>query len=184
MEEILSHLEQIKENIFKNNQDFKEQSKYFKNNKFNVDNDNKNKRFINSNQKTLILSRPSIINITKNIKSIDMTNKFYLLEESSDNEDGYNEDIKHTIPSLMKVSKNIFDPNTIMILTDIKYFPRESQPGLIITGIEDWVTEKHIKYFLKGVPSFKDKYKPDKNNNYNKNNETIDLQINSIKFFT
>jgi len=184
MEEILSHLEQIKENIFKNNQDFKEQSKYFKNNKFNVDNDNKNKRFINSNQKTLILSRPSIINITKNIKSIDMTNKFYLLEESSDNEDGYNEDIKHTIPSLMKVEKNIFDPNTIMILTDIKYFPRESQPGLIITGIEDWVTEKHLKYFLKGVPSFREKYKSDKNNNYNKNNETIDLDINSIKFFT
>ena len=184
MEEILVHLDQIKENIFKKNQDIKEQSKYFENHKFNLDNDNKNKRFSNYNQKTLILSRPSIINITKNIKSIDMTNKFFLLEESSDNEDGYNEDIKHTIPSLMKVSKNIFDPNTIMILTDIKYFPRESQPGLIVTGIEDWVTEKHIKYFLKGVPSFKDKYKPDKNNNYNKNNETIDLQINSIKFFT
>ena len=184
MEEILVHLDQIKENIFKKNQDIKEQSKYFENHKFNLDNDNKNKRFSNYNQKTLILSRPSIINITKNIKSIDMTNKFYLLEESSDNEDGYNEDIKHTIPSLMKVSKNIFDPNTLMILTDIKYFPRESQPGLIVTGIEDWVTEKHIKYFLKGVPSFKDKYKPDKNNNYNKNNETIDLQINSIKFFT
>ena len=184
MEEILVHLDQIKENIFKKNQDIKEQSKYFENHKFNLDNDNKNKRFSNYNQKTLILSRPSIINITKNIKSIDMTNKFFLLEESSDNEDGYNEDIKHTIPSLMKVSKNIFDPNTIMILTDIKYFPRESQPGLIVTGIEDWVTEKHIQYFLKGVPSFKDKYKPDKNNNYNKNNETIDLQINSIKFFT
>jgi len=33
MEEILSHLEQIKENIFKNNHDFKEQSKYYENNK-------------------------------------------------------------------------------------------------------------------------------------------------------
>ena len=40
------------------------------------------------------------------------------------------------------------DPYEIMITTDIKYFPRESNPGLIMSGIEDWVTEKHIKYFL------------------------------------
>ena len=112
----------------------------------------------------LILSRPSMVNISKNIKTIDISHKFYLIEESSDNEDGYNEDTKHTIPSLMKVSKNIFDPNLIMILTDIKYFPKEAEPGLIITGIEDWVTEKHIKYFLKGVPSLKEKSKEDYNN--------------------
>ena len=126
-----------------------------------------------------------MININKNIKTIDISHKFYLIEESSDNEDGYNEDTKHTIPSLMKVSKNIFDPNLIMILTDIKYFPKEAEPGLIITGIEDWVTEKHIKYFLKGVPSLKEKSKEDYNNSNNTRiNESNDLEINSIKFFT
>ena len=126
-----------------------------------------------------------MVNISKNIKTIDISHKFYLIEESSDNEDGYNEDTKHTMPSLMKVSKNIFDPNLIMILTDIKYFPKEAEPGLIITGIEDWVTEKHIKYFLKGVPSLKGKSKEDdKNSNFSRLNETNDLEINSIKFFT
>ena len=39
-----------------------------------------------------------------------MSNKFYLIEESSDNEDGFNEDTKQTVPSLIKVAKNIFDP--------------------------------------------------------------------------
>ena len=126
-----------------------------------------------------------MININKNIKTIDISHKFYLIEESSDNEDGYNEDTKHTIPSLMKVSKNIFDPNLIMILTDIKYFPKEAEPGLIIAGIEDWVIEKHIKYFLKGVPSLKEKPKEDNNNsNISRINEPNDLEIISIKFFT
>ena len=126
-----------------------------------------------------------MININKNIKTIDISHKFYLIEESSDNEDGYNEDTKHTIPSLMKVSKNIFDPNLIMILTDIKYFPKEAEPGLIITGIEEWVTEKHIKYFLKGVPPLKAKSKEENNNsNIPRINESNDLEINSIKFFT
>ena len=139
----------------------------------------------NYSNRMLILSRPSMVNISKNIKTIDISHKFYLIEESSDNEDGYNEDTKHTMPSLMKVSKNIFDPNLIMILTDIKYFPKEAEPGLIITGIEDWVTEKYIKYFLKGVPSLKGKSKEDdKNINFSRLNDTNDLEINSIKFFT
>ena len=180
MEDVLSHLDQIKENILEQKNDIKEQSKYFEYNLFNIDDNNRNKRSLYNYQKILILSRPSMINISKNIKSINMSPKHYLLEESSDNEDGYNEETKQSFPSLMKVAKNMFDPNVFMILTDIKYFPKEAQPGLIISGIEDWVTEKHLKIFLKEVPSFKDKHKPDKNN---KNKENADLCINSIKFF-
>ena len=126
-----------------------------------------------------------MINISKNIKTLDLSHNLYLIEEGSDNEDGYNEDTKNTVPSLTKVAENLFDPNVIMITTDIKYFPKEARPGLIMTGIEDWVTEKHIKYFLKGVPSFLEKYKPDKSIfNYNRNYENVDLDISSIKFFT
>ena len=190
MKEMLSHLDKIKENILKQIQDKAEQSKYFNYYIFpifqNLDDNqrNSNKKFSYNYQKMLILSRPSIINISQQIKTIDMSHKFYLIEESSDYEDGYNEDTKHIFPSLMKVAKNIFDPNLIMILTDITFFPKESQPGLIIAGIEDWVTEKHIKYFLKEVPTFKNRYKFDKgNNNYNKNNENSDLYVHSIKFF-
>ena len=186
MEEDLAHLEGIKENILKQMNEIKEQSKYFEYNIFNIvdNNKNNNKKYMYNFQKMLVLFRPSMVNISKNIKSIEMSPKHYLLEESSDNEDGYNEDTKQSFPSLIKVANNIVDPNVIMILTDIKYFPKEAEPGLIITGIEDWVTEKHLKIFLKGVPSFIDKYKLDKNNNYYKKNETPDLDINSIKFFT
>ena len=185
MEELFSNLEQIKENILNQKKDNNSvQSNYFKNNNIsNIDNI-RNKRTSINYQKPLALSRPSIINIIKNVKSIDMSNKFYLIEESSDNEDGFNEDTKQTVPSLIKVAKNIFDPNLIMVLTDLKYFPKESQPGLIISGIEEWVTEKHLKYFLKRVPSFIDKCKLEKNlNNNNRKNETSELDIHSIKFF-
>ena len=185
MEELFSNLEQIKENILnqkKGNNNV--QSNYFKNNNIpNIDNI-RNKRPSINYQKPLALSRPSMINIIKNVKSIDMSNKFYLIEESSDNEDGFNEDTKQIVPSLIKVAKNIFDPNLIMVLTDLKYFPKESQPGLIISGLEEWVTEKHLKYFLKGVPSFIDKNKFDKNNNnYNRKSDNSELDIHSIKFF-
>ena len=178
MEEILVHLDQIKENILKQKDDSNEQSKYFDKITFNNLDNNKtlNKKSNYNYFKMISISRPSIIDISQNIKTIDMSHKFYLIEESSDNEDGYNEDTKAIMPSLTKVAKNIFDPNLIMILTDIKYFPSEAKPRLIISGIEEWVTEKHIKYFLKGVPSFIDKNKSEKNR--------IDLEINSIKFFT
>jgi len=185
MEELLRNLEQIKENILnKKKENNKVQSNYIQNNNIlNIDN-NRNKRSSNNYQRLLILSRPSIVNICKDIKSIDMSNKFYLIEESSDNEDGFNEDTKHIVPSLRKVAKNIFDPNVIMVLNDLKYFPKESQPGLIISGIEEWVTEKHLKYFLKRVPSFIDKCKLEKNlSNNNRKNETSELDIHSIKFF-
>ena len=187
MEEIFVHLEQLKENIFKQMEDIKEQSKYYENIIFNNlgNKKNSNKKSPFNYQKMLILSRPTMINISKNIKTLDLSHNLYLIEEGSDNEDGYNEDTKNTVPSLTKVAENLFDPNVIMITTDIKYFPKEARPGLIMTGIEDWVTEKHIKYFLKGVPSFLEKYKPDKSIfNYNRNYENVDLDISSIKFFT
>ena len=122
MKEMLSHLDKIKENILKQIQDKAEQSKYFNYYIFpifqNLDDNqrNSNKKISYNYQKMLILSRPSIINISQQIKTIDMSHKFYLIEESSDYEDGYNEDTKHIFPSLMKVAKNIFDPNLIMIL--------------------------------------------------------------------
>ena len=150
----------------------------------------KNLRVLNNiylYQKKLVLSRPSIININNNIRTIDMSYKFYLIEDDLDDEDGYNDETKETVPSLIKVSKNIFDPNIIMVLTDIKYFPTEGQPGLIITGIEDWVKEKHLKIFLKGVPTLIDKYKIDNNKNNNHYNgfyEDFELDIISVKFFT
>ena len=150
----------------------------------------KNLRVLNNKylyQKKLVLSRPSIININNNIRTIDMSYKFYLIEDDLDDEDGYNDETKETVPSLIKVSKNIFDPNIIMVLTDIKYFPTEGQPGLIITGIEDWVKEKHLKIFLKGVPTLIDKYKIDNNKNNNHYNgfyEDFELDIISVKFFT
>ena len=177
MEEILVHLDKLKD-IFKLNKD-KDEKRML----------DKNLRVLNnkySYQKKLILSRPSIININMKVKSINMSNKFYLIEDDLDTEDGYNDETKETLPSLIKVSKDIFDPNIIMILTDIKYFPRESEPGLIITGIEDWVKEKHLKIFLKGVPTLIDKNKIDNNknnNHYNEHYEDFDLDIISIQFF-
>ena len=178
MEEILLHLDQIKENILKQKDDLNEQSKYFEINTYNYLDNSKalNKKSTYNYFKAISITRPSLIDISQNIKTMDMSHKFYLIEESSDNEDGYNEDTKAIMPSLTKVAKNIFDPNLIMILTDIKYFPNEAKPGLIISGIEEWVTEKHIKYFLKGVPSLIDKNKSEKSKS--------DLDIISIKFFT
>ena len=185
MEEILVHLDQIKENILKQKEEIEEQSKYLNLLCLKIDNKkNTNKKLSGYNiNRALILTRPTMIDINKNIKTIDISHKFYLIEESSDNEDGYNEDTKHIMPSLLKVSNNIFDPNLIMVLTDIKYFPKEAEPGLIISGLEDWVTEKHIKYFLKGVPSFQGKSKDESINNSSRFNDSNDIDIKSIKFF-
>ena len=140
--------------------------------------------FDNNYNKSISIERPSIINLNKNIKKIDFSHKVYLIEEGSDSEDCINEDTKEVLPSLMKVAKNIFDPNKIMVLTDINYFPKEATPGLIISGIEDWVTDKHIKYFIQDVPTFIDFCK--KNNSYNSYNHNYDdnyLSIISTKIF-
>ena len=70
---------------------------------------NTNKKLSGYNiNRALILTRPTMIDINKNIKTIDISHKFYLIEESSDNEDGYNEDTKHIMPSLLKVSNISF----------------------------------------------------------------------------
>ena len=175
MKDIFVHLDNLKK-IFKEKD---EKSKLKKDNLNNISNKNNmninnhsnshyssNNFYYNNYKKSTSFSRPSILDLKNNIKNIDFSHKFYLIEEGSDSEDCFNEDTKEVLPSLMKVAKNIFDPNKIMIITDIKYFPKEANPGLIMTGIEEWVTERHIKFFLENVPTFVDKYKK---NSYYKN---------------
>ena len=160
MKDIFFHIDNLK-HIFKENEGkSKESSNYDYN-----------------NNKPITISRPSILNLNKHIKRANFSHKFYLIEDSSDSEDCLNEETKETFPSLMKVAKSIFDPYKIMITTDIKYFPREANPGLIMSGIEDWVTEKHIKYFLENVPTFVDQCRK------NKYYEDNVLDIYNIKIF-
>ena len=135
------------------------------------------KNIFKENEGKSRISRPSILNLNKHIKRADFSHKFYLIEDSSDSEDCLNEETKETFPSLMKVARSIFDPYKIMITTDIKYFPRESNPGLIMSGIEDWVTEKHIEDFLQNVPTFVEQCRKRK---YYKDNA---LDIYNIKIF-
>jgi hypothetical protein len=141
------------------------------------ENEGRTKETSNNKNKPISISRPSILNLNKHIKRADFSHKFYLIEDSSDSEDCLNEETKETFPSLMKVARSIFDPYKIMITTDIKYFPRESNPGLIMSGIEDWVTEKHIKDFLQNVPTFVDQCRK------NKYYEDNFLDIYKIKIF-
>ena len=179
MKDVFNHLDRIKK-IFKE----KEVKTHEKNNNI-LDKNSQNRLnyLVNSlnynNYNTSIqFKRPSILNLNQVIKNIDFSQKYYLIENSSDSEDCINEESKVIFPSLRKVAKNLFDPNKIMILTDIKYFPKEANPGLIMTGLEDWVTEKHIKYFLQNVPSFIDLQKKN-NHHYNDNY----LDIHKIKIF-
>ena len=120
--------------------------------------------------KSIYFSRPSMLKLNELIKDYGFFQKRPLIEEDSGKEDNIDEETNQTIPSLNKVSKYIFDPHTIMIVNDINFFPREAKPSLIITGIEDWVKEKHIKYFLEGIPNY--------NNNYYNN-----IDLSTIKFF-
>ena len=169
MKDIYLHLDKLKKIINE-----KKEKSPDTNNKSNFSNNNSEKNntniskysthYFNSNyfennyNKSISIKRQSLINLNNKIKKLDFSHKFYLIEEGSESEDCYSEDKKEILPSLMKVAKNIFDPNKIMILTDINYFPKEATPGLIISGIEEWVTEKHIKYFLQEVPSLNDNY--------------------------
>ena len=141
-----------------------------------------NNKYNNNYNNTAPILRPSIINLNNRIQKIDFEHKFYIIEDSSETEDCYNEETKEIIPSLAKVVRKIPDPNKIMILTDVKFFPKEATPGLIITGIEEWVLEKHIKYFLQGVPTLVDL---NKKKYYYKNNDYNDyyLDIISINIF-
>ena len=180
MKDIFVHLDKIKNTLYEN----KDKSPDFKK----IQNKNSfitNHYFHNNYNKSMTITRPSMINLNNNIQKIDCSHNFFLIEEGSDSEDCYNEDTKQTIPSLVKVAENIFDPNKYMILTNINYFPKEAKPGLIITGVEEWVTEKHIKYFLQDVPTFVDTYKRNYYNNNRNNNSNDDsyLDIRSIKIF-
>ena len=191
MKEVFLHLDRLK-SIYKEKNIKSFQKKNFSNSTSEKNNSNLNRHSLNHhinnniynnnyNITTPIL-RPSIINLNNSIKKKDFKQNFYLIEEGSESEDCYNEETKETIPSLIKVAKSIPDPNEIMILTDIKYFPREATPGLIITGIEEWVSDKHIKYFLQGVPTLVDLNK--KKNYYNNNNYNDNyIDIISIKIF-
>ena len=189
MKDIFEHLDKIKKIIKENKENSPNQKKTQNKSPFitSIENNNSdinknNHYYINNNyNKPISITRPSVIDITNNIEKADFTHNYYLIEEGSDSEDCINEETKETIPSLTKVAKNIFDPNKIMILEDIKYFPKEATPGLIITGIEEWVTDKHLKYFLQEVPTFVDVYKRSNNNYYNYNDTY--LNIHSIKFF-
>ena len=191
MKDIFLHLDKLK-TLYKE-KSIKSPDKNKLSKKFLFSNNNTQKHNINANKystnyysnnnnynESISIARPSIINLNNCIKKIDFSHKYYLIEEGSDSEDCYNEDTKESIPSLVKVAKNIADPNKIMVLTDIKYFPKEATPGIIISGIEDWVLDKHIKYFLQEVPTVIELYK--RNNYYNNYNETY-LDIRSIKFF-
>ena len=177
MKDILSRIDNLKNEKQKKESSSKELNK--PNEKDNLsEKNNYNQKYTSSryyNQEYLkrpfSLTRPSMLKLNELIKDYGFFQKRPLIEEDSGNEDNINEETNESIPSLKKVSKYIFDPHTIMIVNNINFFPREAKPGLIITGIEDWVKEKHIKYFLEGIPN--------NNKNYYYNN----IDLSTIKFF-
>ena len=137
------------------------------------------------------LPRPSAINLNKYfIESICNINPTHIIEnESSDSnsmiEAHINNDITLNIPTLSKISKTIFDINTIIIVNNIDDFPKEAIKkngiGLLLVGIESWVNEKNILFFLENVPNIKEN-KINRNFTYDNFLENK-IQINYIKFF-
>ena len=100
--------------------------------------------------------RQSMINLDSILKDNFFSEKLNIIESDSGNEEETSESSNIKIPSLKTVKKNIFDPNTIMLIKDSKYFPKEAKPGLLIVNIEKWVTEKYLKYFLEDIPPFQE----------------------------
>ena len=140
-----------------------------------------------------LLPRPSAIDLDKCFKK----NSYYNLKqdliiekESSDSqsmiEAHINDENTLKIPTLTKISKTIFDENTIMIINDSNNFPKESINkngiGLLLVGIESWISEKNILYFLEQVPDLK-KLKINNNYTYDKFLENK-IKINYIKKFS
>ena len=137
------------------------------------------------------LPRPSAININNYFKDniYSLKQDIIIENESSDSNSMLNvyinNEITLNLPTLSKISKTIFDENTIMIVNDIKYFPKEAIDkngiGLLMVGIESWVNEENILYFLEQVPDFKI---IKKNQNYTYNNFLENkIKMNYIKFF-
>ena len=135
--------------------------------------------------------RPSLINLNNCFKdnNYQINHELIIEDESSDSKSMFeahiNNDITLKIPSLTKISKYLFDKNTIMIIDNIDNFPKESINkngiGLLLVGLESWVSENNISYFLEQVPNFI-KLKIKSNYNYDNFIENK-IKINYIKFF-
>jgi hypothetical protein len=93
------------------------------------------------------LPRPSAIDLDKCFKKNSLYNlkqDLIFEKESSDShsmiEAHINDENTMKIPTLSKISKTIFDENTIMIINDFNNFPKESINkngiGLLLVGIE------------------------------------------------
>ena len=76
--------------------------------------------------------RPSLINLNNCFKdnNYQINHELIIEDESSDSKSMFeahiNNDITLKIPSLTKISKYLFDKNTIMIIDNIDNFPKES----------------------------------------------------------
>ena len=137
------------------------------------------------------LPRPSLINLNDDEKqnSYKFNQQIIIENESSDSNSminaHINDDIILTIPTLSKISKNIFDINTIMIVDNINNFPKESINkngiGLLLINLDSWVNKNNIIYFLEQSPnSIKHKI----NTNYTYDNFIENkIKINYIKFY-
>jgi len=139
------------------------------------------------------LPRPSAIDLDKCFKKNSLYNlkqDLMIEQESSDShsmiEAFINDKNTLKIPTLSKISKTFFDENTIMIINDFNNFPKESINkngiGLLLVGIESWISEKNILYFLEQVPDLK-KIKINNNYTYDKFLENK-IKINYIKKFS
>ena len=139
------------------------------------------------------LPRPSAIDLDKCFKKnslINLKQDLIFEEESSDShsmiEAYINDESTLKIPTLSKLSKVLFDENTIMIINDFNNFPKESiyknGIGILLVGIESWISEKNILYFLEQVPDLK-KIRINNNYTYDKFVENK-IKINYIKKFS
>lgn len=56
-------------------------------------------------------------------------------------------------PTVNDVMQLIWDCNTIMIAKKLEEFPKEANPGLLITNIDNWANQNYIKQFIEETPS-------------------------------
>ena len=98
--------------------------------------------------------RPSLIKINEIIRNYGKFSKKIINPASSGEESDF-EEKKEKIPNLNSVIKKLFDLNTIMIVKDINYFPKEAYPRILILNLENWIEKNHIIYFLDDIPCMK-----------------------------